>query len=177
MLIPVSGEAAQKPVPNATEDVCPVKIGAQWPVISLTTVDGTQFDLNAAIAEQPTIVLYYRGGWCPYCNMQLGQLSRIEPQLLALGYQIIAVSPDRPAELQTSTDKLDVKYALLSDSKMLPNGTKPSVIVVGHGRQWLLIPCRLRQLFLSAEVCIANHNSRDRRYGLMESLQRANEHI
>lgn len=54
----------------------------------------------------------------PLCNLQLGQLQKIEPQLLKMGYQVLAVSPDTPAELNKSLQKHDLKYTLLSDSAM-----------------------------------------------------------
>ena len=66
---------------------------------------------------KPAILVFYRGGWCPYCNTQLSDLRLIIKDVEALGYQVIAISPDRPEELSRtmSRDKLD--YTLLSDSK------------------------------------------------------------
>ena len=67
---------------------------------------------------QPLVLIFYRGGWCPYCNVHLGQLQEIDPQLRAMGYRIVAVSPDRPEELAKSAEKEGLNYILLSDSKM-----------------------------------------------------------
>jgi peroxiredoxin len=96
----------------------PLMVGQSVPDAPLTTVEGNSFDLQAAAKEQPLVVIFYRGGWCPFCNTHLGQLQEAEPQLRELGYRIIAISPDRPAKLQESLDKLVLSYTLLSDSTM-----------------------------------------------------------
>lgn len=103
---------------STQEDICPLLVGASVPELELKTVEGGPFDLNKAIKEKPTIIIFYRGGWCPYCNMHLGQLQKIESQLIQSGYQIIAISPDRPEKLHNSIEKNKLNYLLLSDSKM-----------------------------------------------------------
>lgn len=106
-------------IPNSAVDICPILIGTTVPKLILTTVDEKPFDLNTAITKKPTILIFYRGGWCPYCNVHLGQLQEIESQLIKLGYQIIALSTDRPEKLRESIQKHNLKYLLLSDSKMI----------------------------------------------------------
>jgi peroxiredoxin len=105
-------------VPSSAMDIQPIKNGDVLPKIVLRTTENKRFDLNKAVAEKPSVLIFYRGGWCPYCNVQLGQLQTIEADLVALGYQVIAVSPDRPAKLNESIDKHKLGYTLLSDSKM-----------------------------------------------------------
>lgn len=96
----------------------PLMIGESIPDVSLNSVEGKVFDLRSAAREQPLVLIFYRGGWCPYCNAHLGQLQQIDPQLSELGYRIIAISPDRPEKLQTSLEKEGLSYTLLSDSSM-----------------------------------------------------------
>lgn len=105
-------------VPMSGDQVCPIKVGQKIPASVLKTVDGKSFDLNNSIQSKPAVVIFYRGGWCPYCNTHLGQLKEIQQKLLDLGYQIIAISPDRPAKLKVTHDKYTAKYTLLSDHKM-----------------------------------------------------------
>ena len=105
-------------VPNDAQDICPILTGQSLPKTTLKTADNKSFDLNAAVAETPTILIFYRGGWCLYCNIQLAQLQEIESELVQLGFQIIAVSPDRPKILKTHAEKKGLKYRLLSDSDM-----------------------------------------------------------
>lgn len=96
----------------------PLKVGAPVPGVILKTAENKNFDLQAAIAEQPAILIFYRGGWCPYCNRHLSALQEIDPKLRELGYQIIAISPDQPSELAKSAEAGHLSYTLLSDSKV-----------------------------------------------------------
>jgi peroxiredoxin len=103
---------------DAPEKINPITAGQVIPPISLKTLDGQQFDLNAFIAGKPTVLIFYRGGWCHYCNLQLAGLQKIEPELINSGFQIIAVSPDRPEKLNESVVKHELTYRLLSDNEM-----------------------------------------------------------
>lgn len=105
-------------VPVSAQYITPLLIGSSVPEIQLTTIDGAIFDLNQAFSNRPTILIFYRGGWCPYCDTQLGQLQQIEENLVALGYQIFAISPDRPNELSKTIEKDKLTYTLLSDATM-----------------------------------------------------------
>jgi len=93
-------------------------VGQSIPNVNLITPDSTAFNLNFACAKQPTILTFYRGGCCPYCNRHLEALQAIEPDLLKLGYQIIAISPDRPEVMREHADEKGFHYLLLSDSDM-----------------------------------------------------------
>ena len=68
------------------------------------------------VSKKPTILVFYRGGWCPYCSSHLSDLYSIEKELLDLGYQIAAVSIDKPEKLKETLDKTKINYTLLSDS-------------------------------------------------------------
>ncbi len=104
--------------PAVTADaVTPALIGTQLPTVNLRDVDGKPFDLQAAVAKAPTVLVFYRGGWCPYCNAQLAGLAKSADELKAMGYQIIGVSPDSPAELKKTIGKNKLDYTLVSDSK------------------------------------------------------------
>lgn len=105
-------------VPDKAEDVRPVLVGQPLPTIVLRTPNAVSFDLNAAIAEKPAALIFYRGGWCPYCNAHLSELQSIESQIVEAGFQIVAISPDRPEKLRISAEEHGLKYRLLSDSKM-----------------------------------------------------------
>lgn len=96
----------------------PLPVGAKVPAAMVQTVDGADLDLAAVVAQKPTLLIFYRGGWCPYCNRHLAALGEIEPELLKLGYQIIALSPDGAAGLKTVAEKNHLNYRLLSDQAM-----------------------------------------------------------
>ena len=105
-------------IPEKPEDISPLLIGENIPEINLSDARGKNFDLNSAIARQPTMLIFYRGGWCPYCNKQLSGIQEIEPELKKMGYQIIAISTDSPDNLKASAAKNKLEYTLLSDADL-----------------------------------------------------------
>lgn len=115
---PAKADKAESSVANSADKVKPLLVGASVPPLTLRTVDGEQFDLSEAIAAKPTVLVFYRGGWCPFCNAHLGALKRAEPTILESGWQTFAVSPDRPGKLAETEQKHQMSYRLLSDSEM-----------------------------------------------------------
>lgn len=111
--------AAAPALPASAELARPLAVGSKAPAITLSAVDGSTFALGAAFAERPTVLVFYRGSWCPFCNRQLAALGELEPKLLSLGFQILAVSPDSAAGLRQMTEKNHLNYRLLSDRGML----------------------------------------------------------
>lgn len=106
---------AQEIYPEKAEDISPLLIGEKIPQVKLTDAIGHIYDLNKAVSSKPTILIFYRGGWCPYCNLQLSGLQEIEEELRKTGYQIIAVSTDK---LKQSMEKGKLSYTLLSDADL-----------------------------------------------------------
>lgn len=103
-------------VADSPRDICPLKIGDAVPELTLETETGVSFDLNDAFREKPTILIFFRGSWCPYCNVHLEKISRIEDDLVRLGYQIFAISLDKPEHLRDSDQTDALNYTLLSDA-------------------------------------------------------------
>ncbi|MCT7946656.1 peroxiredoxin-like family protein [Shewanella septentrionalis] len=108
-----------QPIAKDEYSVSPLLNGEQIPAITLQDMNGQSVDLAKLTAQKPTIFFFYRGGWCPFCNNQMGQLKAIEPELLKMGFQLVGISPDTPAQLKASAAKNELKYLLLSDEKML----------------------------------------------------------
>ncbi|MEP6806298.1 MAG: peroxiredoxin-like family protein [Flavobacterium sp.] len=108
---------AQNAIPKSATDIAPLLIGEKIPNIILKTSENTAVQISDLLKKKKTVLVIYRGGWCPYCNLHLQALAEAEKQILDLGYQIIAVSPDAPANLKITEEKDKVKYTLLSDSK------------------------------------------------------------
>lgn len=106
-------------VAASAEEICPLKVGTRIPSVQLRTLEGDTVELTLETAKKPTLLIFYRGGWCVYCNRQMSTLKQIEQKILELGYQLIAISPDRPEKLRESVEKHHLSYTLLSDSKMI----------------------------------------------------------
>lgn len=103
-------------VANDPEHVCPVLVGTGIPAAEVYSLDGTPVDLRTVLGGKPTLLIVYRGGWCPYCNRHLTALMDIEKPLIDLGYQVVAISADRPEKMQQSMEKGEWHYQLFSDS-------------------------------------------------------------
>lgn len=102
-------------LPEKPEDISPYLIGETLPDSNLTDAQGKTVSLHSVLSK-PTVLVFYRGGWCPYCNAQLSGLAKVEKEVLALGYQIVAVSPDDFGNIAETLKKESVNYQLFSDS-------------------------------------------------------------
>lgn len=105
-------------IADSADNVTPLLVGQNAPNSKLQTVDGAPVSLKAFTMQKPTVLIFYRGGWCPYCNTQLAGLKDVEAPLGELGYQIVAISPETPAQLQEQ--KLQTKFSvqLLADPEL-----------------------------------------------------------
>lgn len=113
-----AGTPQERPVADKPADVHPLGKGDQAPDGTLRDLTGKKVHFLDLIHRKPTVVIFYRGGWCPYCNLQMEQLMKLEPRLLALGYQILAISADKPEKMGESLVKHKLNYTVLSDSKL-----------------------------------------------------------
>jgi peroxiredoxin len=86
--------------------------------VIVKTVDGKETPLRDALAGEPTVLLFYRGGWCPYCSSQLSDLRRVEIQLRELGVQMVGLSGDAPERLRATHENQEVECVLLSDVEL-----------------------------------------------------------
>ena len=104
-------------VASNAKEAKPIEVGAAAPDAGLRDLGGDDVTLHAIIAGKPTVLIFYRGFWCPYCNAHLSDLVTVEEELRSLGYQIIAISPDRPEELNRMTTADHLNYSLFPDSR------------------------------------------------------------
>ena len=109
---------AEENVPQSAFDINPLLIGEQIPDVTMTDKDDRQHSLRELVSGQPTLIIFYRGGWCPFCSSYLGEVAAMEDEIYDLGYQILAISPDQPQYLRESVQDIDIDYTLLSDSSM-----------------------------------------------------------
>ncbi|MGM0622143.1 MAG: peroxiredoxin-like family protein [Bacteroidota bacterium] len=106
---------ASAQLPEKSEDISPLLIGEKIPDVELKATNGSNQQLYNIIGQKPTVLLFYRGGWCPYCNAHLAEIQEAQNEVLSLGYQIVAVSPDSPENLQATGEKQNLAYRLYSD--------------------------------------------------------------
>jgi len=111
---PLPALAEIHPTPEAVQPVLP---GMQAPAFTVVDVDGEEHNIAPDALDKPVVLTFYRGGWCPYCNMHLAELRKTEDELVELGFDVWFVSPDKP-ELLAEGDHAEHGYRLLSDPEM-----------------------------------------------------------
>ncbi len=89
--------------------------GQLAPDFTLPSSDGGSVRLQERLKQGPVILAFYRGGWCPYCNLQLRAYQREFERILELGASIIAVSPQTPDASRETSEKNAVHFDVLSD--------------------------------------------------------------
>ena len=90
--------------------------GDRAPRFSLPDQFGEPVALDALLRQGPALVTFYRGGWCPYCNLQLRLYQRILPQIRAFGAGLVAISPELPNHTLSTAEKNDLSFPVLSDT-------------------------------------------------------------
>lgn len=91
------------------------QVGQSLPDATLLDVNGSSKRLYDVIGDKSAIVTFYRGGWCPYCNLQLHAYSTHLEQIESLGATLVAISPELPDQSLTTKQKNDLKFGVLSD--------------------------------------------------------------
>ncbi len=93
-------------------------LGKPIPNVSLTDALGNTAGLKSLQGGKPTVIIFYRGGWCPYCNLELREWQRLLPELQSAGGQLIAISPQLPDNSLNTSQKNELAYPVLSDSSL-----------------------------------------------------------
>lgn len=92
-----------------------LKIGDIAPDFELPGADGQPVSLKSLVQKGPVVISFYRGGWCPYCNLELRALQAALPQIADLGATLVAVSPQTPDQSLTTAEKNELAFPVLSD--------------------------------------------------------------
>lgn len=99
-------------------DVSPILNGATIPNAMILNSKGEEVGLRDELKGKNTVLVFFRGGWCPYCNRQLQGLRKIEKKLGKLGWNMVGISPDSFESSKVNSDKNKLSYGLISDSKV-----------------------------------------------------------
>jgi peroxiredoxin len=92
-----------------------LKTGDFAPDFTLADATGKNISLHQTLAHGPVILTFYRGGWCPYCNLELRAYQRALPDIRNAGAQLMAVSPQSPDASLTTQEKNALTFSVLSD--------------------------------------------------------------
>jgi peroxiredoxin len=92
-----------------------LKTGDQFPEFTLPNAKGIEIDSKILLKEGPLVIAFYRGGWCPYCNIELKALQEALPELTAKGAQLIGISPEKPDNALSTVEKNNLEFEVLTD--------------------------------------------------------------
>jgi len=105
-----------------------IVVGQPAPPFTLPNAQGEQRDLAAMLAKGPVVLSFYRGSWCPYCNLQIRAMQERLAEIEELGGQLVAVSPEIPDESLSWSEKTELKFDVLSD--------KDALVAAQYGVAW-----------------------------------------
>ena len=105
-------------IAESQDQVTPILNGQPMPDSKLLTADGKKVSLKEIADGKPSLVIFYRGGWCPYCSQQLASLRNVEKDFLKKGVKLIAISPDSPARLSKTKTETKTPVVLLADPEL-----------------------------------------------------------
>jgi len=92
------------------------KTGQQLPDIVLPNAQGIMIDLANILKHNKVVLAFYRGGWCPYCNLELRALQNALPNIEARGAKLVAISPETPDNSLSTKEKNELSFEVLSDT-------------------------------------------------------------
>jgi peroxiredoxin len=109
---------AERPIARTAEATRPVEQGAPMPDAVVRDADGNETTLKTLTAGKRTVLVFFRGGWCPICTRHTGQLIQAYPQIRAKGAQLLAISPDSPESTASNQAKNAIPFPVYSDSDL-----------------------------------------------------------
>ncbi len=101
---------------NTMFDICPLKVGAEIPSVTLANKENKKQTLTQIIGEKPSVLIFYRGAWCGYCTKHLAELNEVKEEVESLGYQIFGVTVDQASKLEESNLKSESEIQVYSDA-------------------------------------------------------------
>ena len=127
------------------------KTGEKLKDFTLSNHLGQEISLASLRKNGPVVVTFYRGGWCPYCNLELHAYQQILPQIKAAGATLVAISPELPDESLTTSQRHSLEFEVLTDTN------------VDYARELGLVftlSDKLRPIYESFGIRIEKHNGK-----------------
>lgn len=111
----VMAEATEKLAQSRITDRS-LKEGDTMPEFALPNAVGKTVGIKDLLAKGPAVVSFYRGSWCPYCNLEMRALQQALPKIKSLGAALVAISPQTPDKSLSEKEKDDLTFEILSDA-------------------------------------------------------------
>jgi peroxiredoxin len=92
-----------------------LKVGDKLPDFELKNSIGEKINCYDLLSNGPLVISFYRGKWCPYCNLEIQAYQEALPEIRGLGAQLVGISPELPDNSMSLVEKYSLKYDILSD--------------------------------------------------------------
>jgi len=89
--------------------------GKKVPNFTLPNAVGNEVSLESLLTKGAVVISFYRGGWCPYCNLELRALQQVLPEIVERGATLVAISPETPDSSLSTQEKNELSFEVLSD--------------------------------------------------------------
>ena len=122
---------ADSPIAVSAMQIQPIEPGERAPRFFVETIDGEPFEFDPTALARPTIVITFRGGWCPYCNLHLSELRHVIPQIHDAGIDVLFLSGDRPEILYKGLERETREYVEELDFRILSDANANAAIALG----------------------------------------------
>jgi peroxiredoxin len=107
-------QAAEELAAERLTDHMP-SVGERAPLFTLPNATGTEVSLERLLASGPVVLSFYRGVWCPFCNLEQRALQQYLPEITQLGASLAAISPQVPDDSLTMAERNNLEFEVLSD--------------------------------------------------------------
>ena len=116
----LAAPASHAEIAASAEETQPLPAGGAAPPFTARNADGSDFVFDPSAMQRPAMLIFYRGGWCPYCNAHLAELRHVVPELEQRGMDVYFLSADSPANLASALhgEAEGLDYTLLSDARL-----------------------------------------------------------
>lgn len=126
--------------------------GKPFPQFDLPNANNTKLNMEDLLADGPLVISFYRGAWCPYCNLELNALQQRLADITAAGGQLIAISPQIPDKSKDQVSSASLNFEVLSD---VGNQLAKQCGLV------YTLPETLRPIYEAWQIDIPGHNADD----------------
>jgi len=129
-----------------------IQVGDTFPAFSLANANESAVSLATLLKDGPLVISFYRGAWCPYCNLEINALQNRLTDIRAAGAQLVAISPQTPDKSNGQVSASKLTFDVLSD---ISNQLAEQCGLV------FTLPESLRPIYAAWQIDIPGHNGND----------------
>lgn len=126
-----------------------LNVGDTMANFELPNVNNEKESLNSYLDKGAVVISFYRGGWCPYCNLELKALQAVLPEIKEKGASLLAISPETPDNSLSTSEKNKLEFSVLSD---INNKVAKNMGLV------FKMPEALKDVYSAFNLDVAKHN-------------------